>query len=105
MARAGRFGTKGLAITFVSDENDAKVLNDVQDRFEVNITGLPEEIDISSYSKQLKQCLRSMLRTSQARGQFVRHNPDKMPLYFDFVFVEFGLLAGVNCIVCVLYCS
>ena len=38
MARAGRFGTKGLAITFVSDETDAKVLNDVQDRFEVNIT-------------------------------------------------------------------
>ena len=51
MARAGRFGTKGLAITFVSDETDAKVLNDVQDRFEVNITELPEEIDISSYSK------------------------------------------------------
>ena len=49
VARAGRFGTKGLAITFVSDENDARVLNDVQDRFEVNITELPEEIDISSY--------------------------------------------------------
>lgn len=49
VARAGRFGTKGLAITFVSDENDAKVLNEVQDRFEVNITELPEEIDISSY--------------------------------------------------------
>ncbi|KAK2145296.1 hypothetical protein LSH36_689g00036 [Paralvinella palmiformis] len=32
VARAGRFGTKGLAITFVSDETDAKVLNDVQDR-------------------------------------------------------------------------
>lgn len=51
MARAGRFGTRGLAITFVSDENDAKVLNDVQDRFEVNITELPDEIDIGSYSK------------------------------------------------------
>lgn len=49
VARAGRFGTKGLAITFVSDENDAKVLNDVQDRFEVNITELPDEIDISAY--------------------------------------------------------
>jgi len=49
VARAGRFGTKGLAITFVSDENDAKILNDVQERFEVNITELPEEIDISSY--------------------------------------------------------
>ena len=51
VARAGRFGTKGLAITFVSDEADAKVLNAVQDRFEVNITELPEEIDVSSYSK------------------------------------------------------
>lgn len=49
VARAGRFGTKGLAITFVSDEGDAKVLNDVQERFEVNITELPEEIDVSSY--------------------------------------------------------
>lgn len=52
VARAGRFGTKGLAITFVSDENDAKILNDVQERFEVNITELPDEIDISSYSKK-----------------------------------------------------
>lgn len=51
VARAGRFGTKGLAITFVSDETDAKTLNDVQDRFEVNVAELPEEIDISSYSK------------------------------------------------------
>jgi len=49
VARAGRFGTKGLAITFVSDEGDAKVLNDVQERFEVNITELPEEIDVGTY--------------------------------------------------------
>ena len=51
VARAGRFGTKGLAITFVSDETDAKVLNDVQERFEVNITELPKNIDHNSYSK------------------------------------------------------
>jgi len=75
VARAGRFGTKasislmwewssdpelstnafvsvqGLAITFVSDEQDAKILNEVQDRFDVNITELPDEIDLSSYSK------------------------------------------------------
>lgn len=49
VARAGRFGTKGLAITFVSDENDARILNQVQERFEVNITELPDEIDISTY--------------------------------------------------------
>jgi len=49
VARAGRFGTKGLAITFVSDEGDAKILNDVQDRFEVDINELPDEIDLSTY--------------------------------------------------------
>lgn len=37
----------------MSDESDAKVLNDVQERFEVNITELPEEIDLASYSKEL----------------------------------------------------
>ncbi|OWR54828.1 ATP-dependent RNA helicase WM6 [Danaus plexippus] len=49
VARAGRFGTKGLAITMVSDENDAKILNEVQDRFDVNITELPDEIELSTY--------------------------------------------------------
>ncbi|XP_074602957.1 ATP-dependent RNA helicase 25E [Brevipalpus obovatus] len=49
VARAGRFGTKGLAITFISDENDATVLNEVQERFDVSIPVLPEKIDISSY--------------------------------------------------------
>lgn len=56
MARAGRFGTKGLAVTFVSDETDAKILNDVQDRFEVNVAELPEEIDISTYSESSVLC-------------------------------------------------
>ncbi|VDP99315.1 unnamed protein product [Trichobilharzia regenti] len=49
VARAGRFGTKGLAITFISDELDAKVLNEVQNRFEVNISELPDVMEISSY--------------------------------------------------------
>merc|ERR1711915_893071 len=49
VARAGRFGTKGLAISFVSEESDAKILNSVQERFDVNITELPDEIDLSSY--------------------------------------------------------
>jgi len=49
VARAGRFGTKGLAITFVSEEGDAKILNEVQNRFDVNITQLPDEIDLSTY--------------------------------------------------------
>ncbi|KAL6086368.1 hypothetical protein STEG23_035046 [Scotinomys teguina] len=48
VARAGRFGTKGLAVTFVSDENNAKILNDVQGRFEVNVAELPHHIDSST---------------------------------------------------------
>jgi len=49
VARAGRFGTKGLAITFVAEEADTKILNEVQERFDVNITELPDEIDLSTY--------------------------------------------------------
>ena len=49
VGRAGRFGTKGLAITFASSDEDAKILEDVQSRFEVSITQLPETIDVTSY--------------------------------------------------------
>lgn len=49
VGRAGRFGTKGLGITFVSSAEDTLVLNQVQERFEVNITELPAQIEISSY--------------------------------------------------------
>lgn len=49
VGRAGRFGTKGLGITFVSSEKDTETLNDVQSRFEINITPLPEDVDVSSY--------------------------------------------------------
>jgi len=49
VGRAGRFGTKGLAISFVSSEKDAGVLNSVQERFVVEVKPLPEEIDPSTY--------------------------------------------------------
>ncbi|KAA8540481.1 hypothetical protein F0562_024600 [Nyssa sinensis] len=49
VGRAGRFGTKGLAITFVSSASDSDVLNQVQERFEVDIQELPEQIDTSTY--------------------------------------------------------
>lgn len=49
VGRAGRFGTKGLAISFVSTEEDNKILEDVQSRFEVQIGELPDQIDISTY--------------------------------------------------------
>ncbi|KAF0886710.1 DX39B helicase, partial [Crocuta crocuta] len=50
-ARAGQFGHKGLAITFVSDENTAKILSDVQGHTEVSGSELPDEMDISSSSE------------------------------------------------------
>ncbi|QRV86044.1 Helicase conserved C-terminal domain [Ceratobasidium sp. AG-Ba] len=49
VGRAGRFGTKGLAITFVSGAADTEVLQTIQGRFEVKVTELPEHIDPSTY--------------------------------------------------------
>merc|ERR1719498_527272 len=49
VGRAGRFGTKGLAITFSADDEDAKVLKSVQERFEVNIADMPATIDTTAY--------------------------------------------------------
>lgn len=53
MGRAGRFGTKGLGISFVSSEGDQKILAEVQSRFEVSVPVLPDQIDVSAYSKPL----------------------------------------------------
>merc|ERR1712083_503519 len=49
VGRAGRFGTKGLGITFSATEEDGKILEDVQSRFEVSITQLPDTIEVSTY--------------------------------------------------------
>jgi len=49
VGRSGRFGTKGLAITFVSTPEDSATLEEIQSRFEVNVTPLPEQIDTSTY--------------------------------------------------------
>lgn len=50
VGRAGRFGTKGLGISFVSTEEDLAILEDVQNRFEVKVTELPESVDPTLYS-------------------------------------------------------
>merc|ERR1712174_143096 len=47
VGRAGRFGTKGLALTFVSTDEDSEVLKKVQERFKVKVTPLPNEIQTS----------------------------------------------------------
>lgn len=49
VGRAGRFGTKGLAITFVASSEDMEILNKVQSRFEVQITPLPDTIAVDAY--------------------------------------------------------
>jgi len=49
VGRAGRFGTKGLALSFVSTEEDEDIMKKVQSRFEVNIGEMPAQIDTTSY--------------------------------------------------------
>lgn len=53
VGRAGRFGTKGLAISFISEQEDLVVLEEIQKRFEVKIEELPTTIDVSTYSKNI----------------------------------------------------
>jgi len=49
VGRAGRFGTKGLAITFSATKEDTNVLKSVQERFEVSIPEMPDKVDTTSY--------------------------------------------------------
>jgi len=49
VGRAGRFGTKGLAITFAADDKEKEVLKKIQDKFVVKIAELPESIDTNQY--------------------------------------------------------
>eukprot|EP00343_Euplotes_focardii_P009425 CAMPEP_0205823488 /NCGR_PEP_ID=MMETSP0206-20130828/16845_1 /ASSEMBLY_ACC=CAM_ASM_000279 /TAXON_ID=36767 /ORGANISM="Euplotes focardii, Strain TN1" /LENGTH=434 /DNA_ID=CAMNT_0053120713 /DNA_START=12 /DNA_END=1316 /DNA_ORIENTATION=- len=49
VGRSGRFGTKGLGITFVSSQEDSQTLEKIHSRFEVEVTELPDEIDVSTY--------------------------------------------------------
>jgi ATP-dependent RNA helicase UAP56/SUB2 len=53
VGRAGRFGTKGVAISFVSSEQDQEVLQQVEKRFGVQLPEYPKEgIDVKSYMAQ-----------------------------------------------------
>jgi len=53
VGRAGRFGTKGLAISFISDDEDEKVLDAVRKKFVVDLPLLPDTIEKSSYMSSL----------------------------------------------------
>ncbi|KAJ7747697.1 hypothetical protein DFH07DRAFT_1037118 [Mycena maculata] len=46
---AGRFGTKGLAVTFVSSNIDLQAMATIQSRFTATVPELPDHIDPASY--------------------------------------------------------
>eukprot|EP00916_Digyalum_oweni_P002563 GHVL01004682.1.p1 GENE.GHVL01004682.1~~GHVL01004682.1.p1 ORF type:complete len:440 (-),score=62.59 GHVL01004682.1:629-1948(-) len=50
VGRAGRFGTKGMSITFCANDDDVNVLARIQKRFEVAISHLPDQIDPTAWS-------------------------------------------------------
>eukprot|EP00461_Guttulinopsis_vulgaris_P000137 UN00137 len=49
VGRSGRFGTKGLAISFVTTAEDEGIMETVQKRFDVQVAELPETIETSAY--------------------------------------------------------
>lgn len=49
VGRAGRFGTKGLAISFISLKEESEVMDEVQLKFAVSVPPLPEVVDKSLY--------------------------------------------------------
>jgi len=51
VGRAGRYNTKGTAITFVNTEADKEILNSIQTRFEVKIEQLPQKFDESTFGE------------------------------------------------------
>lgn len=71
VGRAGRFGTKGITITFLASEEDQKVFDDLLKKYpNIKAAPLPDVIDKSIYSKLL---------------------------YFNFSFSDFFRL-NINCI-------
>lgn len=52
VGRAGRFGTKGITITFLASEEDQKVFDDLLKKYpNIKADALPDVIDKSIYSK------------------------------------------------------
>lgn len=50
VGRAGRFGTKGLSISFVSSEQDENVLKEIESRFDARVPEYPEGgVEASTY--------------------------------------------------------
>jgi len=52
VGRTARFGTKGLAISFVSSPDELETLKKVQERFVLKISELPDTIETDQYMNQ-----------------------------------------------------
>jgi ATP-dependent RNA helicase UAP56/SUB2 len=52
VGRAGRFGTKGLTVGFITTPEDEDVLKQVEARFVVSVPDLPATVDPSTYMGQ-----------------------------------------------------
>lgn len=52
VGRTARFGTKGLAISFVASEEELNTLKKVQERFVLKIGELPDQIETDQYMNQ-----------------------------------------------------
>lgn len=50
VGRAGRFDTKGLAISFVTEDTEIEVLKEIQSKFVIEMTELPASIDAKLYA-------------------------------------------------------
>ena len=56
VGRAGRFGTSGITVSFVSSPEDEKVLGDVESRFETKMHVLQEPISKESWNVESFVC-------------------------------------------------
>jgi ATP-dependent RNA helicase UAP56/SUB2 len=50
VGRAGRFGSKGITITFIATEEDQKIFDEVVKNNNIKASVLPQEIDKNIYS-------------------------------------------------------
>jgi ATP-dependent RNA helicase UAP56/SUB2 len=52
VGRTARFGTKGLAISFIATQEEMDLLKKIQERFVLKVAELPDSIDTSQYMNQ-----------------------------------------------------
>ena len=98
VGRAGRFGTKGLTITFIVDEKDQKIFDEIQKRFLIKASELPDNIDPSTYSVRfyiLIFC--SKINNIQLlRSYFLFLNFDLNKNYYNIFLIYLYLLFKLN---------